>query len=121
VSSSGISPAHGTGTREQGVKYLYRSHATYCVMQFCAVLMTVHHFWSRSRFEPHMSSLCTFKITTLWGGIGFSPQGRTVREATTYFGSTQIAAVKFWTQRVRKNLFFLKRYVSVFISTPSDG
>jgi hypothetical protein len=72
-------------------------------MQFYAVLMTVHHSWSLSRFEPHMSSLFTLEITTLWGVISPSPHGRTVRDASTFLGSTRRAVVNFWTQRVRTN------------------
>lgn len=86
-----------------GSQYFYRSHSTYYVTQFSAVLMTVCHSWSRSCFEPHMSSLFKFKITTLWGGFGSSPQGRTVRDATTHLGWIRRAVVNLWTQKVRTN------------------
>jgi hypothetical protein len=72
-------------------------------MQFYEVLMAVHHSWSRSLCEPHMSSLFTLKITMLWGVISPSPRGRTVRDATTFLGSTRRTVVNLWTQRVRTN------------------
>jgi len=77
-------------------------------MQFCSFLMTVHHSWSCSRFETHISSLFTLKITTLWGGIGSSLQDGTVRDATTYLESTRRAVVNLWTQRVRTTLLVPK-------------
>jgi hypothetical protein len=66
----------------------------------------IHHSWGRSRFEPHMSFLFTLKITTLWGVISPSSQGRTVRDATTFLGSTRRAVVNLWTQKVRTNFLF---------------